>query len=176
MLVAQSCLTLCKLMDYSCQAPLSMEFSRQEYWSGLPYPPPGDLLDLGIFWTQGSNPLSVAGRFFTVWATREAHTNSMFTEAHCGNSLPWFVFIFKGLAQRSDTSGTVHNSWPLSRVPPGLLQGSSLRGLSWIQGEPEGRVRNPKSKFSLKCLLPYLIPPSLTVPYTLLSYYFRSDL
>ena len=32
----------------ACQAPLSMEFSRQEYWSGLPFPPPGDL-------TQGSN-------------------------------------------------------------------------------------------------------------------------
>ena len=30
------------------QAPLSMEFSRQEYWSGLPFPPPGDLLDPGI--------------------------------------------------------------------------------------------------------------------------------
>ena len=30
------------------QAPLSMEFSRQEYWNGLPCPPPGDLLDLGI--------------------------------------------------------------------------------------------------------------------------------
>ena len=32
----------------SCQAPLSMEFSRQEYWSGLPFPAPGDLLDPGI--------------------------------------------------------------------------------------------------------------------------------
>ena len=30
------------------QAPLSTVFSRQEYWSGLPYPPPGDLADLGI--------------------------------------------------------------------------------------------------------------------------------
>ena len=30
------------------QTPLSMEFSRQEYWSGLPFPPPGDLLDPGI--------------------------------------------------------------------------------------------------------------------------------
>ena len=27
-------------MDVACQAPLSMEFSRQEYWSGLPFPPP----------------------------------------------------------------------------------------------------------------------------------------
>ena len=32
----------------ACQAPQSMEFSRQEYWSGLPFPFPGDLLDLGI--------------------------------------------------------------------------------------------------------------------------------
>ena len=30
------------------QAPQSMEFSRQEYWSGLPFPPPGDTLDPGI--------------------------------------------------------------------------------------------------------------------------------
>ena len=35
-------------MDYSPQAPLSMGFSRQEYWSGLPCPPPGDLPDPGI--------------------------------------------------------------------------------------------------------------------------------
>ena len=31
-----------------CQTPLSMEFSRQEYWSGLPFPSPGDLPDPGI--------------------------------------------------------------------------------------------------------------------------------
>ena len=31
----------------ACQAPLSMGFSRQEYWSGLPCPPPGDLPDPG---------------------------------------------------------------------------------------------------------------------------------
>ena len=31
-----------------CQAPISMEFSRQEYWSGLPFPSPGDLPDPGI--------------------------------------------------------------------------------------------------------------------------------
>ena len=32
----------------ACQAPLSMEFSRQEGWDGLPFPPPGDLPDPGI--------------------------------------------------------------------------------------------------------------------------------
>ena len=31
----------------TCQAPLSMEFARQEYWNGLPFPSPGDLLDPG---------------------------------------------------------------------------------------------------------------------------------
>ena len=41
-LVAQSCPPLCDPMDCS-QAPLSMEFSRPAYWSGLPFPPPGDL-------------------------------------------------------------------------------------------------------------------------------------
>ena len=47
-LVAQSCLTLWTVAH---QAPLSMEFPRQEYWRGLPCPPPGDLPDPGIkFW------------------------------------------------------------------------------------------------------------------------------
>ena len=47
--VAHSCPTLCDSMDYIvCQAPLSMEFSRQEYWSRLPFPSPGDLPDPGI--------------------------------------------------------------------------------------------------------------------------------
>ena len=46
--VAQSCPTLCDAVDCSRQAPLSVGFSRQEYRSGLPCPPPGDLPDPGI--------------------------------------------------------------------------------------------------------------------------------
>ena len=47
--VAQSCPTLCDPMGSSLhQAPPSMGFSRQEYWSGLPFPSPGDLPDPGI--------------------------------------------------------------------------------------------------------------------------------
>ena len=45
---AQSCLTLCDPMDCGAPAPLSLELSRQEYWSGLPFPSPGDLPDPGI--------------------------------------------------------------------------------------------------------------------------------
>ena len=38
------------------QAPLSMEFSRQEYWSWVPFPPPGDLPNLGIKPTSHVSP------------------------------------------------------------------------------------------------------------------------
>ena len=47
-LVAQSCLILCDPWTVVHRAPLSMGFSRQEYWSGLSFPSPGDLPDPGI--------------------------------------------------------------------------------------------------------------------------------
>ena len=47
-LVALLCLTLCDPVIVVHQAPLSIEVSRQEYWSGLPFPSPGDLPDPGI--------------------------------------------------------------------------------------------------------------------------------
>ena len=47
-LVTQSCLTLCKPMDCSRTGPSTMEFSRQECWSRLPFPSLGDLPNLGI--------------------------------------------------------------------------------------------------------------------------------
>ena len=47
-LVTKSCLTLVTPWTVACQAPLSMGFSRQEYWSGLPFLSPGDLPDPGI--------------------------------------------------------------------------------------------------------------------------------
>ena len=43
------------LWTISCQAPLSMEFFRQEYWSGLPFPSPGDLPNPG---TESVSPAS----------------------------------------------------------------------------------------------------------------------
>ena len=46
--VAQSCPPLCYPMDCSLLGSLSMRFSRQEYWSGLPFPSPGDLPSPGI--------------------------------------------------------------------------------------------------------------------------------
>ena len=75
----------------ACQAPLSMEFSRQEYCSGLSFPSPGDLPNPGIqpgsptlqadsllSEPPGTEPTSLmspalAGGFFTTSATWEAH-------------------------------------------------------------------------------------------------------
>ena len=50
------------------QAPLSMEFSKKEYWSGLPCPPPGDLPDPGIELASLTYP-AFAGGFFTTSTT-----------------------------------------------------------------------------------------------------------
>ena len=63
------------------QAPLFMGFSRQEYWSGLPCPPPGDLPDPG---TEPRSPTSPAlvGRFFatsTTWEALLLHTQKRYT-------------------------------------------------------------------------------------------------
>ena len=52
------------------QAPLSMEFSRQEYWSALAFPPPGNLPDPGIEPTSPASP-ALADRFFTRGDKRE---------------------------------------------------------------------------------------------------------
>ena len=64
-----ACVGACSVMSDSfvilwtiaCRAPLSMGFSRQEYWSGMPFLPPGDLPDPEI---EPTSPVSVGG-FFT---------------------------------------------------------------------------------------------------------------
>ena len=62
------CCSVAKMSDsfgtpgtVACQAPLSMGFSQQEYWSWFPLPSPGDLPDPGI---ELMSP-ALAGRFFT---------------------------------------------------------------------------------------------------------------
>ena len=69
-IVTQSCLTLCNPWTVARQAPLSMGLCKQEHWSGLPLPTPGDLPDPGInptphkspVWQADSLPLHHLGR------------------------------------------------------------------------------------------------------------------
>ena len=69
--VAQSCLTVWDPMDYS---PLSMKFPRQEYWSWLPFPPPGDLPNLGMESTSPASP-ALAGQFFITASPGKSYIN-----------------------------------------------------------------------------------------------------
>ena len=67
------CVFSCLVMPDSCetfrevahQAPLSMGFPRREYWSGLPFPPPGDVPDPGIKPTSLISPV-LTSSFFTI--------------------------------------------------------------------------------------------------------------
>ena len=81
--ILYTCLLACMLSRFSRvrlfatlstvahQAPLSMGFSRQDYWSGLPFPSPWDLSDLEIE-PMSLTPSALAGRFFITRATWEA--------------------------------------------------------------------------------------------------------
>ena len=66
----QSCLFV-TLWNIACQVPLSMGLSRQEYWSGLPWPPPGDLPDPGIEPTSFMSS-ALSGEVF-ITSTWETH-------------------------------------------------------------------------------------------------------
>ena len=85
----------CSVVLY-CQAPLSMEFPRQEYWSGLPFSTPEGLLLQGIFPAQGSNQslLCLLHRqadclpLCTTWPMRES------SQFHCGGISGQYCHIF----------------------------------------------------------------------------------
>ena len=68
----------------ACQAPLSMKFFRQEYWSGFPFAIPRDLPHPGI---EPAFP-ALAGRFFATSATCEAHKNTHLNIFKLEKSIP----------------------------------------------------------------------------------------
>ena len=72
-LVTQSCPTLANPWTVACQAPLSMDFSRQEYWGGLPLPFAGDLPNPGV-------KFHIVGRFFTIWTSISFHDPTFISE------------------------------------------------------------------------------------------------
>ena len=119
------------------QAPLCMGFSRQEDWSGLPCPPPGDLPDSGIEPTSLMSP-ALAGGLFTTSATWETHTFSkswLFTYSWlqkigvstrktraCGQRMSPLISVNKGCKTLR------HSSLPPSH-PDGTEQ--------WLRGEAD---------------------------------------
>ena len=106
------CVCVCSVMSDSFaapwtvahQAPLSKGFPRQEYWSGLPFPSPGDLPHAGI---EPSSPMSpaLAGGFFTTSATWEALQHgikcSNTWKSHSPVTGPWFSSRYRGREEKA---------------------------------------------------------------------------
>ena len=104
--VHSSCSRVCMLSPFSHvrlfltlwtvahQAPLSVGFSRQEYWSGLPCPPPGDLPNPGIKLVSLMSS-ALAGRFFTTRANWEVPCSryQYFISVHCE-----IIFYYMGIS------------------------------------------------------------------------------
>ena len=87
---------LCNLQTVASQATLSMGFSRQEYWSGLPCLPSGDLPDPGKEPTFLTSP-ALAGRFFSTSVTWEYHlgfVDKFISSLFLKISLPGFLVHF----------------------------------------------------------------------------------
>ena len=124
-LVAQSCLTLAISWTVAHQVPLSMGSPRQEYWSGLPFPPPGDLPDPGI------KPISPAlqADIFTNWAIKEAPSNTGSSQTQ------WEKRTIQGHVQGDKDYQQSRSTWRLTTTTsssPSLPSHTSLIYLSHI--------------------------------------------
>ena len=126
------CVRACSVVSDSSQplsqAPLSLECLRQEYWSGLPFPTPGDLPEPG---TEPTSP-PVAGRFVTIGTTWEApcyKTKCSFTLPHLNSEgkfsprilVPCLQFI-KLIVEKVDS----HAKWMQTTLRVFLIPGVSI--------------------------------------------------
>ena len=96
----QSCPTLWDLWTVAHQAPLSMGFSRQEYWSGLPFPPPEDLPNPGIKPISLASPALQAGTLPTEPAGSPVNT-----------ALAWCLHWREGRLQGYQIYGNFTNAY-----------------------------------------------------------------
>ena len=100
-LFTQLCPTPCDLWIAACQAPLSMGFFRQEYWSGLPFPPPGDLPHSGI------EPMSPVFPALQV-GSLPAEPGRLFTTEPPGK-----IFLLSTSAKYANLLGADHSTYSL---------------------------------------------------------------
>ena len=104
--------SFCSLMDYSHQAPLPIEFPRQEAWSRVPFPTPEDLRNPGIE-AVSLESLALASRFFVTSTTSEAHSSNKHFLLHffivhvCRPGGKKHVGIFKA-GDKANSSDNLH--------------------------------------------------------------------
>ena len=106
-----------------CQALLSMGFSRQEIWSGLPYPPPGDLPNPGIKPASFMSP-SLADRFFitsSTWVWASVSASDSYAEPHGDNTGKWDLWELIrswGRPLRNGIRAWIKEAWQRSLALP----------------------------------------------------------
>ena len=104
----------------ACQAPLSMGFSRQEYWSGIPFPSPEGLQKPGIKTISLASP-ALAGQLFTTSITREASKkDAAFQKRHFEYSwMLWLVTLalFCIMHSRSNRDVKYLRKWRCLNLP-----------------------------------------------------------
>ena len=131
------------------QTPLSMEFSKQEYRSGLPFPILGDLPNPGIKPTSLVSP-ALAGRFFTTVPSGKPGLKSFVTWSQANLASP--IYSTPGLnssLNKPSSIHTMHDALPLSHSPPAFIL-SSLRLLvnSFLNFQSQLRPHSPLKGFS----------------------------
>ena len=157
------------------QASLSMGFSRQEYWSRLPFSPPGDLPNPGIELESLSSP-ALAGRFFTTSTTREAPFDPQksteipfkccFSVKNCGLSTifntvrPWWkyrswVFTVLGFPSKTLERSEAHHRDPAPGFPWAVVWTWAVPHSHSIRNKMGGgRVLYTSQLFSFLCSSP----------------------
>ena len=101
-----------------------MDFRRQEFWSGLPFPPPGDLPDPGIKPMSPASPAEIGGRILNHWATVYMHHNFFIHSCVIGRLGCFHVLTIVN-------SAAVNNGMHLSLstlVPSGYVPRSGVAG------------------------------------------------
>ena len=115
----QLCPIFCYPMDCSPQAPLSMEFSRQEYWNGLPFPSPGDLSNTGsnphllslLHWPSGYLSLAPPGKpSHSLRSLKLKYSSELYVDMACSLSCCYYS-VTKSCPTLCD---------PMDCSPPGL--------------------------------------------------------
>ena len=136
----QSCLILCDPIDAAHQAPLSLGFSKQEHWNGLPFSSPMHVCMLSRF--------SCVWLYATLWAA--AYQASLSTGFSLGkNTGVAFHFLLQKVKEESEKAGLKLNIQKTKIMASGLITSGQIDGKQWKQWE------------TLLLLLFFLAPKSL---------------
>ena len=141
------------------QAPLSMGLSRQEYWSGLPWHPPGYLPNPGI---EPSSLLSpgLASRFFTISTIWEAtHTGYWFTNNQ--EETQWIPHLLHPLNTREFSKGYRKKSWLGGSLWGKKMKKDFIFPISYFFLFPSGQ--SPPHRY-LTPLSPWMVSSSSFLP------------